>query len=89
MLGKSRKASTFADREIWIDPLSIRFTFPVLRPTVCVLCSMSDDDGNEQKEAGPSFRPLELDEYRRYGRQMIQPEWGLPGESIPDHQSFA
>jgi hypothetical protein len=25
-------------------------------------------------------RPLSLDEYERYGRQMIQSGWGLPGE---------
>lgn len=24
--------------------------------------------------------PLTQDEYARYGRQMIMPEWGLPGE---------
>ncbi|ORX34505.1 hypothetical protein BD324DRAFT_683449 [Kockovaella imperatae] len=26
------------------------------------------------------MRPLSLDEYKRYGRQMIQSEWGLPGQ---------
>ena len=26
-------------------------------------------------------RPLSLDEYKRYGRQMIMPNWGLPGQS--------
>lgn len=25
--------------------------------------------------------PLSLDEYARYGRQMIMPEWGLGSES--------
>ena len=25
-------------------------------------------------------RPFSLDEYKRYGRQMIMPGWGLPGE---------
>ena len=25
-------------------------------------------------------RPLSLDEYKRYGRQMIMPDFGLPGE---------
>ena len=29
---------------------------------------------------GEPSRPLSLDEYKRYGRQMIMPEWGLPGE---------
>lgn len=28
-------------------------------------------------------RPLSLDEYKRYGRQMIMPNWGLPGELPP------
>ncbi|KAK1926505.1 molybdopterin biosynthesis protein MoeB [Papiliotrema laurentii] len=26
------------------------------------------------------LRPLSLDEYKRYGRQMIMPGWGLPGQ---------
>lgn len=26
-------------------------------------------------------RPLSLEEYKRYGRQMIMPGWGLEGES--------
>lgn len=26
-------------------------------------------------------RPLSLDEYKRYGRQMIMPNWGLSGMS--------
>lgn len=35
--------------------------------------SSSSSNGNE--------RPLSLDEYKRYGRQMIMPDFGLPGES--------
>nr|XP_031857379.1 uncharacterized protein CI109_007201 [Kwoniella shandongensis]KAA5524451.1 hypothetical protein CI109_007201 [Kwoniella shandongensis] len=33
-----------------------------------------------QAEASSSARPLELDEYVRYGRQMIMPGFGLPGQ---------
>jgi hypothetical protein len=40
---------------------------------------VQQDSGNA--EAGPSSRPLELEEYERYGRQMILPGWGLPGVS--------
>ncbi|KAI9635364.1 putative activating enzyme URM1 [Dioszegia hungarica] len=37
---------------------------------------------NDNAEAGPSspHRPLKLEEYERYGRQMILPGWGLPGQ---------
>lgn len=34
----------------------------------------------EPSTAGGS-RPLSLEEYKRYGRQMIMPGWGLEGES--------
>ncbi|KAL1408956.1 hypothetical protein Q8F55_005770 [Vanrija albida] len=30
--------------------------------------------------ADPDDYPLTLDEYARYGRQMMMPEWGLPGQ---------
>ena len=43
---------------------------------------MQDHEQADENEAGPSSRPLELDEYRRYGRQMIQPEWGLTGKLL-------
>jgi len=33
----------------------------------------------EQQERTPAHLPLRLDEYRRYGRQMILPGIGLPG----------
>lgn len=29
--------------------------------------------------------PLSQDEYARYGRQMIMPEWGLPGVFCDEH----
>lgn len=31
-------------------------------------------------QASSSTRPLSLDEYERYGRQMILPGFGLPGQ---------
>lgn len=34
---------------------------------------------NTDADSNPA-RPLSLDEYERYGRQMIMPGWGLPGE---------
>ena len=33
-----------------------------------------------ESQASTSARPLSLDEYERYGRQMILPEFGLPGQ---------
>lgn len=36
-------------------------------------------DKQEQDARTPSHLPLRLDEYRRYGRQMILPGIGLPG----------
>jgi len=48
----------------------------------------------QQFHAGESEgRPLSLNEYKRYGRQMIMPNWGLPGMSpsfkVPNRQSGA
>lgn len=39
-----------------------------------VLAALGASDEPEHK------RPLDLDEYKRYGRQMIMPEIGLPGQ---------
>lgn len=37
---------------------------------------------SDNAESGPSSRPLELEEYERYGRQMILPGWGIQGGSL-------
>lgn len=37
-------------------------------------------DQAELEQRTPAHLPLRLDEYRRYGRQMILPGIGLPGE---------
>jgi hypothetical protein len=36
-------------------------------------------DNAELEHRTPDYLPLRLDEYRRYGRQMILPGIGLPG----------
>lgn len=36
-------------------------------------------DNLEQEQKTPAHLPLRLDDYRRYGRQMILPGIGLPG----------
>ena len=36
-------------------------------------------DDQDQRERTPKERPMLLEEYRRYGRQMILPGFGLPG----------
>lgn len=36
-------------------------------------------DNEDQARKTPAGLPLRLDEYRRYGRQMILPGIGLPG----------
>lgn len=43
----------------------------------------ADASGSSSGIVGPSASsewPLDPDEYLRYGRQMIMPEWGLSGE---------
>lgn len=39
-------------------------------------------DKDEVARRTPADLPLQLDEYRRYGRQMILPGIGLPGEGF-------
>lgn len=36
-------------------------------------------DDQDQRDRTPKDLPMLLDEYRRYGRQMILPGFGLPG----------
>lgn len=40
---------------------------------------LADLDEKETAARTPPHLPLRLDEYRRYGRQMILPGIGLPG----------
>ena len=43
-------------------------------------------DDAEQEARTPAHLPLRLDEYKRYGRQMILPGFGLPG-ARPDFRA--
>lgn len=43
-------------------------------------------DDVEQEASTPAQLPLRMDEYKRYGRQMILPGFGLPG-TRPDFRA--
>lgn len=42
---------------------------------------MESTVSSASSSSAPVERPLSLEEYKRYGRQMIMPDFGLPGES--------
>ena len=44
--------------------------------------SASSKGAEPSRRANPGTWPLDLDEYKRYGRQMILPEIGLQGETV-------
>lgn len=45
-------------------------------------------DDEDQNARTPQDLPLRLDEYRRYGRQMILPPFGLTGDETCPKKSF-
>lgn len=44
------------------------------------LAALRTPRSTQGSQEASSRADLNLDEYRRYGRQMIMPEWGLPGK---------
>lgn len=45
-------------------------------------------NANEQRQKTPEHLSMMLEDYRRYGRQMILPGIGLPGPSKISNQSL-
>jgi adenylyltransferase/sulfurtransferase len=62
------------------DPLAYDFTFGIhddFKSEVYAALSQTQDD-----EPPPNRWPLEKNEYKRYGRQLIMPEVGLKGTCL-------
>lgn len=53
------------------------------RSEVFAILGQSEKDAKQASSEDPPNRPLEKDEYKRYGRQLIMPEIGLRGECNP------
>ncbi|EOA91391.1 Urmylation protein [Exserohilum turcicum] len=50
------------------------------RSEVFAILGQSEKDAKQASSEDPPNRPLEKDEYKRYGRQLIMPEIGLRGQ---------